>query len=80
MNRPAKAARPSQRNVHAAIALLTFTAVVLRAEVALFLAPLTLQYILYGGVTIPNLIKVGGLTTLVSVGEYSPLVIGLHPI
>ncbi|KAH8099358.1 alpha-1,6-mannosyltransferase subunit [Cristinia sonorae] len=67
MNRSAKVARPSQRNVHAAIALLTFTAVVLRAEVALFLAPLILQYILYGGVTIPNLIKVGGLTTLVSV-------------
>ncbi|THH15124.1 hypothetical protein EUX98_g9512, partial [Antrodiella citrinella] len=67
MNRSAKATRPSPPNVHRAIALLTFTAVALRAEVALLLIPLCLQYLLYGAITFTNLIKIGGLTAAASV-------------
>ena len=71
MNRSPRAVKPPRFNTYLAFALLTFTAVVLRAEVALFLAPLALQYLVYGGISIIDLIKVGGLAALLSVGTSS---------
>ena len=55
--------RPSAKTLHASIALLTFTAVVFRAEIALLLAPLVLQalllrYVSFGSVVITGLLSV----------------------
>ncbi|KAF8805435.1 alpha-1,6-mannosyltransferase subunit [Phlegmacium glaucopus] len=56
----------SSRSINFAIALLTFTAVVFRAEVVLFLGPLVLQLLFTHQISFVNLIKVGLLSGLCS--------------
>jgi alpha-1,6-mannosyltransferase len=68
-NRAPNAVRPTARSVDLAIALLCFTAVVFRAEVALLLASLVLQVLWLGYVPISRVIKVGFISSLVSVGK-----------
>ncbi|KAF8055562.1 glycosyltransferase family 22 protein [Lyophyllum atratum] len=58
--------KPSQRSLTAAISLLTFTAVVLRAEVLLLLAPIVLQSLLHRNITLIKVIKVGLVSGLLS--------------
>ncbi|TCD62400.1 dolichyl-P-Man:Man(7)GlcNAc(2)-PP-dolichol alpha-1,6-mannosyltransferase [Steccherinum ochraceum] len=67
MNRAPKSARPHPSVTALAFSLLTFTAIVLRAEVALLVVPLALQYLLVGGISFFSLIKVGGLTAVASI-------------
>ena len=61
--------RPSPSDVSKAIALLTFVAVVFRAEVVLLLGPLALQALLARWISLSALIKVGLLSGLCSCGE-----------
>jgi alpha-1,6-mannosyltransferase len=68
VDRAPNASRPSKRSVEMAIALLAFTAVVFRAEVLLLLAPLVLQCLLLRYVTILNVIKIGIIAGLASIG------------
>ncbi len=55
-----------------AIGLLVFTAVVLRAEVALLLATIAAQLWWSGAVTIPDMIQAGLIAGLPSLGEHPP--------
>ena len=59
----------SKKSINIAVALLTFTAVVFRSEVALLLAPLALQLLVQGHTTFIDLVKVGLLAGLMSVGQ-----------
>ncbi|KAF8635074.1 hypothetical protein AX15_000563 [Amanita polypyramis BW_CC] len=52
-----------------AVALLTFTAVVLRAEIALLLAPLTIQALVTRKLTLLEVIRVGLYSGLASIGR-----------
>jgi alpha-1,6-mannosyltransferase len=61
--------RISSRRISVAIALLTFTAVVFRAEVVLLLGPLALQFLLFKQISFVNLIKVGLISGLPSLGS-----------
>ncbi|KAG7451384.1 alpha-1,6-mannosyltransferase subunit [Guyanagaster necrorhizus] len=61
------AIQPSNSRVTTVIALLTFTAVVFRAEIFLLLGPLSLQFLYLRYITFPRLVKVGVLSALVSV-------------
>ncbi|KAF5374448.1 hypothetical protein D9615_009109 [Tricholomella constricta] len=58
--------KPSEKSVIVATALLTFTAVVFRAEVLLLLGPIVLQSILHGYITLSKVIKVGLISGLLS--------------
>ncbi|GLB40722.1 putative alg9-like mannosyltransferase family protein [Lyophyllum shimeji] len=58
--------KPSDRSITAAVALLTFTTVVFRAEVLLLLAPLVLQSLLHRHITLPKVVKVGLISGLLS--------------
>ena len=69
MNRGPTAIKPPRANVRRAFVLLTFTAAVLRAEVTLFIVPLALHYLLFNGVGFFELLKIGGLASLASVGK-----------
>jgi alpha-1,6-mannosyltransferase len=69
INGAPKSTQISSRSVNSAIALLTFTAVVLRAEVALLLGPLALQLLLTNQINFINLIKVGLISGLSSLGS-----------
>lgn len=53
-----------------AIGLLVFTAVVLRAEVALLLATVVAQLWWSGAVTIPDVVQAGLISGLPSIGEH----------
>ncbi|KAK0446205.1 glycosyltransferase family 22 protein [Armillaria borealis] len=64
---PPNAIRLSNARVTAVIALLTFTAVVFRAEVLLLLGPLSLQFLYLRYITFARLVKVGIFSTLVSI-------------
>ena len=68
-NRAPKSTQASKRCINIAVALLTFTAVVFRSEVALLLAPLALQLLIRGHTTPLDLVKVGLLIGLTSVGQ-----------
>ncbi|KAF8343590.1 glycosyltransferase family 22 protein [Amanita rubescens] len=59
--------RQAKRSYKSAIGLLTFTAVVFRAEIALLLAPLVLQLLLTRKLTILEVIKVGLYSGLASI-------------
>src|ERR1700722_6278458 len=58
--------RPSAETLHASIALLTFTAVVFRAEIALLLAPLVLQALLLRYVSFSSVVITGLLSAVLS--------------
>ncbi|CAA7269473.1 unnamed protein product [Cyclocybe aegerita] len=58
--------RQSSRNLNAVIGLLTFTAVVFRAEVALLLAPLSLQLLRKRHIVFWRLVQVGLISGLLS--------------
>ncbi|EIN10091.1 alpha-1,6-mannosyltransferase subunit [Punctularia strigosozonata HHB-11173 SS5] len=64
LNRTPSALKPSARKVHVAIAWLTFTAVVLRAEVAGLLIPLILQALIAGWSDMRRVFKVGMIAGL----------------
>ncbi len=73
-NRAPNALRPTSKSVHTAIALLTFTTVVFRSEILLLLGPLVLQALISGYTSLSNIIKVGILAGLSSIGLfYRPL-------
>ena len=57
------------RRGNSVIALLMFTAVVFRAEVVLLLGPLALQLLLTNQISFANLIKVGLISGLSSLGS-----------
>ncbi|CDO71804.1 Glycosyltransferase Family 22 protein [Trametes cinnabarina] len=67
VDRAPNSTRPSEKNVHRAIALLTFASVVFRAELALLLVPFTLQAIVRQYATISDVLKVGLLAGMLSV-------------
>ncbi|KAH7884254.1 glycosyltransferase family 22 protein [Phlebopus sp. FC_14] len=66
-NRAPKSTRASQKNIDVAIALLVFTAVVFRSEIALLLAPLALQLLVARHTSFFHLVKVGLLAGLTSI-------------
>ncbi|KAJ7684607.1 glycosyltransferase family 22 protein [Mycena polygramma] len=59
--------RPSQKRVSASIALLAFSAVVFRAELAALVAAFTLQSIFLGHTTFWRAFNIGALSTLASI-------------
>ncbi|KAF8175824.1 alpha-1,6-mannosyltransferase subunit [Pholiota molesta] len=58
--------KPSEMSIIGAISLLTFTAVVFRAEVALLLGPLCLHLLITRRITFSKLIRIGLVSGLVS--------------
>lgn len=70
LNRASNAQKFSPKGVHRAIKLLIFTAVVFRSEVALLLAPILLQSWLSGRTTLGDIIKVGLVSGLKSIGKF----------
>ncbi|KAI0094379.1 Alg9-like mannosyltransferase family-domain-containing protein [Irpex rosettiformis] len=66
-NRYPNAMRPLQRDIHLAIALLTFTAVVFRAEILLLLGPVVLQALWQGYTKFWRVVKVGLISGAVSI-------------
>ncbi|KAJ3516567.1 hypothetical protein NLJ89_g1033 [Agrocybe chaxingu] len=60
--------RQPSRNINVVIGLLTFTAVVFRAEVALLLAPLSLQLLWKRRIAFWRLVQVGIISGLLSLG------------
>lgn len=70
-HRAPKSTQASKRCINIAVGLLTFTTVVFRSEVALFLAPLALQLLIQRHTTFLDLVKVGLLAGLTSVGQSS---------
>ncbi|KIJ67137.1 glycosyltransferase family 22 protein [Hydnomerulius pinastri MD-312] len=66
-NRAPKSMQAPKRNINIAIALLTFTAVIFRSEVALLLGPLALQLLVQGHITFASLVKIGLLAGLASI-------------
>jgi hypothetical protein len=71
LDRAPHAFRPSERSIKVAIALLTFTAVVFRAEVVLLLAPVVLQALWEGYIGLGDVLRVGMLAGCVSLGMCS---------
>jgi len=69
LDRAPNATRPTNKSIEFAIASLTFTAAVFRAEVALLLAPLCVQLLVTGQIPFRTLLKVGLFVSLLSVGE-----------
>jgi len=69
LDRAPNATRPTNKSIEFAIASLTFTAAVFRAEVALLLAPLCIQLLVTGQIPFRTLLKVGLFVSLLSVGE-----------
>ena len=68
VDRAPNARRPARTSVRWAIALLTFTAVVFRAEVVMFLAPLALFLLLNDRSTFSDILRVGVTSGIASVG------------
>ncbi|KAJ7658514.1 Alg9-like mannosyltransferase family-domain-containing protein [Mycena rosella] len=67
INRAPNALKPSQRSVTTSIALLAFSAVVFRAELAALLAAFALQSIFFGHASFWRICTVGALSTLASI-------------
>ncbi|KAI0079622.1 hypothetical protein K474DRAFT_1639550 [Panus rudis PR-1116 ss-1] len=59
--------KPTPRDLGRVIALLTFTSIVFRAEVALLLAPVTVHALFSGGISFKKLLKVGVVSGLASI-------------
>jgi alpha-1,6-mannosyltransferase len=76
INRAPSATQLPKYSVNAAISLLVFTAVVFRSEVALYLAPLALQLLWSKSITFLNLLKVGILSGLASIGVRCLTILG----
>jgi len=69
VDRAPNSTRFSPKNVMWALFLLTFTAVVFRAEVAILLAPLALQLLYNKQTSIFSLVQVGLFSGLFSLGK-----------
>ncbi|KAI5119638.1 hypothetical protein M0805_009000 [Coniferiporia weirii] len=67
LSRMPNSIRPSQGNTTKAVALLTFTAVVFRAEILLLLGPLVLQALLARWISFSGVLKVGTLAASASI-------------
>ncbi|OJT14972.1 hypothetical protein TRAPUB_8415 [Trametes pubescens] len=67
VDRVPNATRPSQENLHRAIAILTFASVVFRSELVLLLGPLVLQAIVRQYTSIANVLRVGIIAGTLSV-------------
>ena len=63
-DRAPNAYRPTPRSIDISIALLVFTAVVFRAEVAVLLAPVVLQALYCRYISLFRVIKVGLISTI----------------
>ncbi|KAG1841030.1 glycosyltransferase family 22 protein [Suillus subalutaceus] len=72
-NRAPQSQFPTRRSADVTFALLTFTAVVFRSEVALLLAPLAIQALLLRHISFTRLISVGFLSATLSIGAYCSL-------
>lgn len=68
VNRAPNSPRPIRSSIKKSIALLTFAAVVYRAEIALLLGPIVLFALLYNEISLTEVIKVGLVSGLSSVG------------
>lgn len=68
LDRPPNARRPSVKNISTAVSLLTFTAVIFRAEVALLLAPIVLQSLYLRYIGFFSIVKVGFFSALAAIG------------
>ncbi|KAH8112732.1 alpha-1,6-mannosyltransferase subunit [Phellopilus nigrolimitatus] len=67
LSRAPNGTRPSQQSVITAVSLLTFTAVVYRAEILLLLGPLVLQSLLARWISFSAVVKTGLLVALASI-------------
>jgi alpha-1,6-mannosyltransferase len=67
--RPPSSHKPPLANFNKAIFLLVFTSIIFRAEIVLLLGPIALQGLLLGHTSFRNLIKVGLISSLVSLCE-----------
>lgn len=70
LSRPPNSLKPSPTNVYTAIALLTSTAVIFRAELVLLLGPLVLQCLILKYVPFSGVVKLGMIVGLLSTGEF----------
>jgi hypothetical protein len=70
LDRAPNALRPSQTSINFAIALLTFTAVVFRAEVVILLGPIVLQALYERYIPLKSVVKIGLVAGLVSLGMW----------
>ncbi|KAK7057747.1 mannosyltransferase [Favolaschia claudopus] len=59
--------KPSQKSITSSVALLVFSAVVFRAELAAFAAALILQYLYLGHLTLWRALSIGAISTLASI-------------
>lgn len=69
VDRSPNSRRPSQASLQRAVALLVSTAVIFRAEVALLLTALCLQLLFARRVPFMNVIRVGLVSGVLSIGE-----------
>ncbi|KAF9260107.1 hypothetical protein L218DRAFT_962889 [Marasmius fiardii PR-910] len=67
LDRAPNALNPTSRSVYAAVSLLTFAGVVYRAELALLLAPISLQALYQRNCSLNGLVKCGIITGVVSI-------------
>ncbi|KAE9400656.1 alpha-1,6-mannosyltransferase subunit [Gymnopus androsaceus JB14] len=67
LSRHPSSTKPSPRSIYTAIILLTSTAVVFRAEIALLLAPLVLQALVLRYISFVQVVKVGMVSGLASI-------------
>ena len=72
-NRAPQSKYPTRKSVDVAFALLTFTAVTFRSEVALLLAAIAIQTLLLQHTSFLRLVRVGVLSGLSSIGACCPL-------
>lgn len=70
LSRHPSSTKPSRRSIYTAIILLTSTAVVFRAEIALLLAPLVLQALVLRYISFVQVVKVGMVSGLASICSY----------
>lgn len=69
VDRSPNSRRPSQASLKLSVALLTFTAIVFRAEVVLLLAPLCLQLLFTKRISFLDLMRIGLISGGLSIGE-----------
>jgi alpha-1,6-mannosyltransferase len=70
LSRAPNATRPTTENVSRAIALLTASVVIFRAELVLLLGPLVLQALWQGWTTLARVVRAGLLSGITSLGSY----------
>ncbi|CCM00069.1 uncharacterized protein FIBRA_02096 [Fibroporia radiculosa] len=68
INRAPNSLYPPRHSLHAALALLVFTATVFRSEVLLLLGPMALHALIWGHTSITKLVMVGLVSVLASAG------------